>query len=93
MKEYIRELNDKYLFEEERPKRGWVAVSQSPQGVFYISSEGPYEITSDIDKAEIFANYENALACLEQFQDYVFVDNDRDSDIVHFFKVDKFERP
>ena len=73
------------------PKKGWVAVSISPQGTYFLSEEGPYEITTDKEKAEVFDNYENALACLEAFQESIYVESDRENDILHFFKIEKYK--
>ena len=92
----LKKLNKKYLEVVEEPahfmQKGWTAVSESPQGVFFLSDENTCTVTRNKDEAVIFTNYENAVACLEHFLANVFISNDREGDIVHFFRVEKIEK-
>lgn len=85
--------NNEVCVEVKRPLRsGWVAVSVSPQGTYYLSEENPHStITTNIDDAAIFDNYENAFATLDNFKDSVFIETEKQQDIIHFFRIEKTE--
>jgi len=93
----LKKLNKKFLEEidvNQRPqiKRGWTAVSDSPQGIFFLSDENTYSVTTDKEEAVVFSDYENAVACLEHFLENVFIETEREQDIVHFFRIEKIEK-
>lgn len=77
---------------EEAPRRtGWVAVSISPQGRYFLAEDTPFCLTSDPDSAAVFDDYDNALASLEVFKDSIFVETEKQLDIMHFMRIEKTE--
>ena len=74
------------------PKRGWTAVSESPQGTYFLSSENSFSVTTSREDAVVFHDYENAVACLEHFLENIFIANKREGDIIHFFRIEKIEK-
>jgi len=73
-------------------KRGYVAVSSSPQGTYFLSEDAPFCLTSDRDCAAVFEDYENARASLEVFKDSIFIETEKQQDIIHFFRVENIEQ-
>lgn len=89
MKAFLK--NDFDVLPEAPLPAGYVAVSVSPEGTYFLSDESPFCLTSNKELAAVFDNYENAWASLEVFKDSIFVETEKQENIVHFFRVEKTE--